>query len=122
MKFITPLLACSALASSLAAEEFLDERFDYPDGALLSGGWFDTTSVQVIDGSVVHSGNGDGTGYANAAKKIIPLQDLGSNPVYVICWVEQLIDEPSNGFANITLARGGQLKLEAGTNLSLIHI
>ena len=62
MKFITPLLACSALSSSLAAEEFLDERFDYPDGALLSGGWFDTTSVQVIDGSVVHSGNGDGTG------------------------------------------------------------
>ncbi len=118
MKFITPLLACSALSSSLAAEEFLDERFDYPDGALLSGGWFDTTSVQVIDGSVVHSGTGDGTGYANAAKKIIPLQDLGSNPVYVICWVEQLIDEPSNGFANITLARGGQLKLEAGTNFA----
>ena len=88
MKFIAPLLACSALTSALVAEEFLDERFDYPDGALISGGWFDTTSVQVIDGSVVHSGNGDGTGYANAAKKVIPLQDLGSNPVYVICWVE----------------------------------
>ena len=117
MKLITPIIAGFALSSSLAAEEFLVERFDYADGALVDGGWFDTSSVQVIDGSVVHTGNGDGSGYANAAKKSIPVQDLGSNPVYVICWVDQVVDEPSNGFANITLARGGQIKLEAGTNL-----
>jgi len=118
MKMITPLLACSVLSSALAAEEFLVERFDYPDGVLNSGGWFDTSSVQVIDGSVVHSGNGDGSGYANAAKKSIPVQDLGSNPVYVICWIEQLVDDPTNGFANITLARGGQIKIEIGTSFA----
>ena len=33
MKMITPLLACTALTSALAAEEFLVERFNYPDGA-----------------------------------------------------------------------------------------
>ena len=54
----------------------------------------------------------DGSGYSNAAKISIPLQDIGSNPVYVICWVEQLVDDPTNGFANITLANGGQIKLE----------
>ena len=117
MKMITPLLACSLLTSALAAEEFLVERFDYPDGALTSGGWFDTSSVQVIDGSVVHSGNGDGSGYANAAKRSIPTQDLGSNPVYVIFWAEQLVNDPINGFANIALANGNSVRLEIGTVL-----
>ena len=118
MKMITPLLTCFALSSALAAEEFLVERFDYPDGALSSGGWFDTSSVQVIDGSVVHSGNGDGSGYSNAAKRSIPTQDLGSNPVYVIFWAEQLVDEPTNGFANIALANGNSIRLEIGTLLA----